>query len=94
MMRSTFGAPLGGTMRGGHQAFDCMALSLMTPPNGGSGGGSCLPSIDVVAPGEPAGGVGCWAERLEAKTRIPGTRARHGRQRRMGPPSVDRGREV
>ncbi len=41
MMSSTFGAPFGGTTRGAHQAFDCRASSLMTPPNGGSGGGSC-----------------------------------------------------
>jgi hypothetical protein len=53
MMSNTLGAPLGGTTRGGHQAFDSDAFSLMTPPNFGSGGGSCFPSIVVVAPGEP-----------------------------------------
>ena len=28
-----FGASFGGTTRGGHHAFDCIALSLMTPSN-------------------------------------------------------------
>src|SRR5215471_14460104 len=53
MISRMLGACLGGTTRGGHQAFDCMALSLITPPNFGSGDGSCLPEIVVVAPGEP-----------------------------------------
>ena len=53
MIRRTFGAPLGGTTRGGHQDFDSEAFSFITPPNFGSGGGSCLPSMVVVAPGEP-----------------------------------------
>src|SRR5436309_9215914 len=53
MMSSTLGAFLGGTTRGAHHAFDWAALSLMTPPNFGSGGGSCFPEIVVVAPGEP-----------------------------------------
>src|SRR5260370_33687590 len=53
MMSKMLGAPLGGTMRGAHQAFDCRASSLITPPNFGSGGGSCFPLIVVVAPGEP-----------------------------------------
>jgi hypothetical protein len=53
MISSTFGAPLGGTTRGGHQAFDSDAFSLITPPNGGDGGGSCFPLIVVVEPGDP-----------------------------------------
>src|SRR5262245_33745150 len=53
MISSTLGAPLGGTMRGGHHGFDCLASSLITPPNLGSGTGSCFPEIVVVAPGEP-----------------------------------------
>jgi hypothetical protein len=53
MISSTLGAPFGGTMRGAHQGFDCSASSLMTPPNFGSGAGSCLPLIVVVALGEP-----------------------------------------
>ena len=40
IMSSTFGAPLGGTMRGGHHGVDSEAFSLITPPNFGSGGGS------------------------------------------------------
>ena len=51
MISSTFGAPFGGTTRGAHQGFDCSASSLITPPNFGSGGGSCLPPMVVVALG-------------------------------------------
>src|SRR5277367_5047674 len=61
MMRSTLGAPLGGTMRGGHQGVESFALSLITPPNFGGGGGSCLPSMVVVALGEPNCPVTCCA---------------------------------
>src|SRR5215470_18138469 len=60
MISSTFGAPSGGTMRGAHQGLDCRASFLITPPNAGSGGGSCLPSIVVVALGEPTAPVVCW----------------------------------
>src|SRR5438128_6604659 len=62
MISKMLGAPLGGTMRGAHQAFDCRASSLITPPNFGSGGGSCFPLIVVVAPGEPGVPVTCWAQ--------------------------------
>ena len=61
MMSSTLGAPFGGTMRGGHQGFDSEAFSLITPPNFGSGGGNCLPSMVVVALGEPGTPVVSWA---------------------------------
>ena len=61
MISRMLGAPLGGTTRGGHQAFDCRALSLITPPNFGSGGGSCLPLMVVVASGEPGTPVTSWA---------------------------------
>ena len=61
MISSTFGAPLGGTMRGGHQGLESLALSLITPPNFGGGGGSCFPSIVVVASGEPSVPVTCCA---------------------------------
>src|SRR5271167_2679588 len=61
MISSTFGAPLGGTMRGGHQGVESLALSLITPPNFGGGGGSCLPSIVVVALGAPNSPVTCCA---------------------------------
>ena len=67
MMSSTLGAPFGGTTRGGHQAFDSEAFSLITPPNFGSGGGSCFPLMVVVALGEPGTPVTCWA--------MPGTAA-------------------
>ena len=42
MMSRTLGASLGGTMRGAHQALDCRASSLITPPNFGSGAGQLL----------------------------------------------------
>jgi hypothetical protein len=34
---------------------------LITPPNFRGGGGSCLPSIVIVALGEPGVPVICWA---------------------------------
>src|SRR6266481_4279837 len=55
MMSRILGALAGGKMRGAHQAFDWAALSLMTPPNFGSGAGSCLPEMVVVAAAEPIG---------------------------------------
>src|SRR5512135_903450 len=61
MMSKTFGAPFGGTTRGGHQGFDSDAFSLITPPNFGGGGGICLPLIVVVAPGAPGTPVICCA---------------------------------
>src|SRR5262245_40270189 len=53
MMRSTLGAPLGGTTCGGHQGFESFALRLIVPPNLGGGGGRYLPSMVVVALGDP-----------------------------------------
>src|SRR4051812_8787870 len=61
MIRSTFGAPLGGTIRGGHQVFDPSSVSLMTPPNFGGGAGSWLPGTVVVALGVPSTPVTSWA---------------------------------
>src|SRR5438094_10118627 len=61
MMSNTFGAPLGGTTRGAHQGFDCSAPSLITPPNFGSGGGSCFPLMLVVALGDPSVPMTCCA---------------------------------
>src|SRR5678815_5199818 len=61
MMSSTLGAPWGGTTRGAHQGFDSEAFTLITPPNFGSGGGSCLLLIVVVALGEPCSKVAGWA---------------------------------
>src|SRR5512139_279377 len=62
MMSSTLGAPLGGTTRGAHHCVDSEAFSLITPPNFGSGGGSCFPLIVVVALGEPGVPVTCWPD--------------------------------
>ena len=67
MMSNTLGAPLGGTTRGAHQGVDSEAFSLITPPNFGSGGGSCFPSIVVVAPGEPGAAAGNCARTLGEK---------------------------
>src|SRR5271157_487875 len=61
MISSTLGAPFGGTTVGGHHAFDSVAFSLISPPNFGSGGGSCFPLIVVVALGEPGVPVTSWA---------------------------------
>ena len=61
MMRRMFGAPFGGTTRGGQYDLESKALSLITPPNGSGGGGSCLPSIVTVASGEPGVPLICWA---------------------------------
>src|SRR5512137_875514 len=61
MIRSTLGAPFGGTTRGAHHGVDSEAFSFITPPNFGSGGGSCLPSMVVVAMGDPSVPVICWA---------------------------------
>ena len=61
MMRSTLGAPLGGTTRGGHHGVESVALSLITPPNCIGGGGSCFPSSVIVALGEPSSPVTCCA---------------------------------
>jgi hypothetical protein len=53
MISRIFGAPFCGTTFGGHQVFDSAASSLITPPNFGGGGGICLPSMVVVALGDP-----------------------------------------
>ena len=69
MMRSTLGAPLGGTTRGGHYGLESLAISLITPPNFGGGGGSCLPSIVVVALGDPGSPV-VWTCAMEGEAAI------------------------
>src|SRR5213594_3720649 len=66
MMSRTLGASLGGTMRGAHQGLDFKASFVITPPNFGSGAGSCFPLIVVVAPGEPGVPVVCICARAEA----------------------------
>ena len=53
MIRRTLGAPLGGTMRGGHQGFESTALPFITPPNFSAGGGNVLEFGNSVALGEP-----------------------------------------
>src|SRR5437867_2112560 len=62
MMSRMLGAPLGGTTVGGHHGLESVAVSLITPPNFGSGGGSCFPSMVVVAPGEPGVPVVCCVQ--------------------------------
>src|SRR6266852_8563364 len=62
MMSRMLGAPLGGTTRGGHHGLESLALSLITPPNGSGGGGSCFPSSVTVALGEPGSPLICWAD--------------------------------
>src|SRR5208282_4609592 len=78
MMSSTFGAPLGGTTVIGQYGFESLASSLITPPNGAGGGGSCLPSMVVVALGEPGTPVICCAATGVAanatSTRVAATR--------------------
>src|SRR5260370_14568942 len=61
MISNTLGAPLGGTTRGGHHGLESLTLCWITPPNLRGGGGSCLPSIVIVALGEPGVPLICWA---------------------------------
>src|SRR5512136_1514264 len=61
MIKSTLGAPLGGTTCGGQYGFESLASSLITPSNFVGGGGNCLPSIVMVALGEPGTPVICCA---------------------------------
>jgi hypothetical protein len=68
MISRMLGASLGGTTRGGHQDLDWSALSLMTPPNAGAGGGSCSPLMVVVALGEPNVPV-TWQPQISTFTR-------------------------
>src|SRR6266581_1443050 len=68
IMRRIFGACLGGTTRGAHHGFEWRASSLITPPNFGSGAGSCFPLMVVVAPGEPGVPVVCICALAEGAT--------------------------
>src|SRR5271165_3075301 len=52
-MSKMLGAPAGGTTRGGHQGFESLALSLMTPPNAGGAGGRTRPLMEMVELGLP-----------------------------------------
>src|SRR6266480_3807266 len=62
MMSRMFGAPLGGTTRGGQYGLESVAASLITPPKGMGGGGICFPSIVTVASGEPGVPLICCAQ--------------------------------
>jgi len=53
MIIKTLGASLGGATLGAHHVLESVAFSLITPPNAGSGAGSCFPLMVVVALGEP-----------------------------------------
>src|ERR1700675_20433 len=61
MINNTFGALLGGTTDGGQYGLESFASSLISPPNFGGSGGSCLPSSVMVALGVPGVPVICWA---------------------------------
>src|SRR6516164_5102573 len=79
MIRRTLGAPFGGTTRAGQYGFDWSACKLISPPNFGGGGGRYLPSIVVVALGEPGVPVVCWAKvepTVRARTAVDNISAR------------------
>src|SRR5215468_2635376 len=61
MINKTLGAPFGGTTVGGQYGLESLASKLIVPPNGAGGGGRYLPSIVVVALGEPGVPVVCCA---------------------------------
>src|SRR6476620_10704152 len=71
MIRSTLGAPLGGTTWAGQYGLDWLAPRLISPPNFGGGGGRYFPSIVVVAPGEPGVPVICCV-----KLPVPGAHSK------------------
>jgi hypothetical protein len=70
MISSTLGTPFGGTISAGQYGFDCTALGLISPLKGCGGFGRYLPSMVVVAPGEPGRPVGCWAWALKGVSGI------------------------
>src|SRR5215470_2239480 len=61
MMSRIFGAPFGGTTRAGQAGLDCNAFSSISPWNRCGGAGRYLPSIVVVAHGDPGGHAGSCA---------------------------------
>ena len=63
------GASFGGTILGGNQGLDWVALRLITPPNYGGWGGRYAPLMVVVALGEPGVPVICWALAVTAASR-------------------------
>jgi hypothetical protein len=70
MMSKMLGAPLRGTTVGGQYGLKSLASMLIVPPNGAGGGGRYLPSIVVVASGEPGTPVICWAGAAAAAIRV------------------------
>src|SRR5262249_23913106 len=66
-----FGAPFGGTTRMGQYGVDCAALRSIFPLNSCGSGGSWLPSIVVVALGEPGAPVTCCANVGSVASRTP-----------------------
>jgi hypothetical protein len=56
-------------MVGGQAGFESVALRLMTTAKGGAGLGTYLPSIAVVALGEPGTPAVCWALAVKAVSR-------------------------
>src|SRR6516164_4122448 len=61
MMSKMLGAPLRGTTVGGQYGLESLASMLIVPLNGAGGGGRYLPSMVVVALGEPGVPVVCCA---------------------------------
>src|SRR5262245_26997068 len=61
MINKTFGAPLGGTTRAGQYGVDCAVLRSLLRSNVFGAGGSWVPSIAVMALGEPGTPVICCA---------------------------------
>jgi hypothetical protein len=61
MISKTLGAPLGGTTVGDQYGLESLASMLIVPRNAAGGGGRYLPSIVVVALGEPGVPVACCA---------------------------------
>src|ERR1700733_1976676 len=61
MIKSTFGAPFGGTICGGQYGLESLALRLITPPNFAAGFGTYFPSIVAVPLGEP-GVPAVWSD--------------------------------
>jgi hypothetical protein len=59
MINSTLGAPFGGLTNIGQYGVDCAALGLITPSKVCGGEGRYLPSMVVVAPGDPGVPVTC-----------------------------------
>src|SRR5208282_1191725 len=75
MISSTLGAPLGGTTFGGQPGLESAALRLIWPAKGGGGFGMYLPSMVVVALGEPGVPV-VWIYALAESHGPPNTDSR------------------